>query len=226
MPSSKKQRRVGAIDGFERADEAVVLGRRFDAALAPQPRGVDEAQRAVFGLDDRVDRIPCCSRHVVDHGTILADEPVEERRLANVRPADDGDAEDPVVFGLGLVLRCFRQRVDDGVEQLARQAAVDRGDGHRLPQPEAREVPEVGFATLVVDLVRNDDRGRVRLLQQTRDARVLLGDAGRDVDDQQHEIGRPGCFGGLLAHLGRELRLLAREAGVALGEPAAGVDDR
>ena len=64
-----------------------------------------------------------------------------------------------------------------------------------------------------------------RVLEQPRDLRVLVGDPGRDVDDEEHEIGHPHGLGRLRAHLGREHRLLTGEAGFALGEPAAGVDD-
>ena len=60
-----EQRGVGAVDRLQRAHEAVVLGRLVDAALAPQPRGVDEAQRTVFGLDDGVDRVARRAGHVV-----------------------------------------------------------------------------------------------------------------------------------------------------------------
>ena len=72
--------------------------------------------------------------------------------------------------------------------------------------------PDVGLAPLVVDLVDDDHHGRVAVLQHARDLRVLLGDAGRDVDDEHDEVGVAHRRVGLRAHLGRERRLLAGEA--------------
>ena len=67
--------------------------------------------------------------------------------------------------------------------------------------------------------------GRARALEEPRDLRVLVGDPGRDVDHEEHEIGDPHGLGRLRAHLRREHRLLTGETGLALGEPPAGVDD-
>ena len=98
-----EQRGVGSVDRFERAYEAVVLGRLVDAALAPQPRGVDEPQWPVLGHHDGVDRIARRARQVVHDGAVFPHEPVEQRRLADVRPARNGHAED-VLFNRGVVV--------------------------------------------------------------------------------------------------------------------------
>ncbi len=121
-----EQRGVGAVDRLQRAHEAVVLRRLVDAALAPQARGVDEAQRPVVGLDHRVDRVARRARHVVHDRTVLADEPVEERRLPDVRPPDDRDVEDAVVdrlgFGSGLLVGSARRSLGQA-RRRARRAA-------------------------------------------------------------------------------------------------------
>ena len=57
--------------------------------------------------------------------------------------------------------------------------------------------------------------GDVAALQQLRDLRVLLGDAGRHVDDEQHEVGGADRASRLRAHLRRERRRLAGEPGFA-----------
>src|SRR5205823_5535352 len=64
-----------------------------------------------------------------------------------------------------------------------------------------------------------------RALQHACDARVLLGDAGRDVDDQQYEIGGVDRRLGLRGDLRREYGRLLREPGLARAQPAAGVDE-
>ena len=167
------------------------------------------------------------------HRTVFTDEAVEECRLPDVRPPDDRDVEDAVVDRRGfrsrlLVLvgrRGSRQGGDNRVEQFAREPSVHRRQRHRLAQPEPLERPNVDLAPLVVDLVDDDDDRRARVLEQTRDLRILLGDPGRDVDDEEDEIGDPHGLGGLRAHLGSEHRLLTGEAGVAFGQPPAGVND-
>ena len=45
----------------------------------------------VADLDERADPVAGHARHVVDDGDPAARQPVEQRRLADVRPADDHD---------------------------------------------------------------------------------------------------------------------------------------
>ena len=73
---------VGAVDRLERPDERVVLGALVDLRLAAHPGRVDEADRAVRRVHDRVDRVAGGAGHVVDHRPVLTDEPVEQRGLA------------------------------------------------------------------------------------------------------------------------------------------------
>ena len=102
---------------------------------------------------------------------------------------------------------------------------MQRGDRDRFAEAEARELPDVGFAALIVDLVHRDDHRVGAALQQLRDAGVLLGRSGDDVDDEDDDVGRPHRGVGLRADLGRERGFVAREARIARCEPPAGVDD-
>jgi hypothetical protein len=106
----------------------------------------------------------------MDDRAVLADEPVEQRRLADVGATDDGDAR---CVGIGrrplllvggvdldrLDLMCFRLRepVDDHVEQIAGAAAVQGAHRVRLAEAERHELPAFLLAAVVVGLVRDHD---------------------------------------------------------------------
>ena len=138
-----EQRGVGLVDRVERAHDRGVLGLLLDLALPPHPRGVDEPQRSVVGLDDGVDRVHRRARHVVHDRAVVADQPVEQRRLPHVRPADDRDRERAVVLGHRRPVGRSGQRVDERVEQVAAPPPVDRGDRERVAEAELDERPDV-----------------------------------------------------------------------------------
>ena len=56
------------------------------------PGRVDDAEAAAMPRQQRVDRVARRARHVADQHALLPQQPVDQRRLADVRPADDGDA--------------------------------------------------------------------------------------------------------------------------------------
>ena len=130
----------------ERAHEAVVLGRLRRCGSCGAAR---RCRRSAAGR--RRSRRPCRSRRASCPGrscttdALVADQPVEQRRLADVGPADDRDREDAVVGRascvVGLVVLLGRERGDERVEQLARQAAVQRRDRDRVAEPEAARTP-------------------------------------------------------------------------------------
>ncbi len=90
---------------------------------------------------------------LVDDHPVLAGDLVQQRGLADVRAADQRDAAraaDRVAEGLRGRLG---QRVEDGVEQVAGAAAVQRGDRVRLAEAERPQRRGVGLAAGAVDLV-------------------------------------------------------------------------
>ena len=143
-------------------------------------------------------------------------QPVEQRGLADVGPADDRDpARSP---DLGLLLgRRLGQRLQDGVEHVARAAAVQRRDRDRLPQPEVPQAVGLGLGALVVDLVGGQDDRLAGLAQDLDDRLVDVGDPDGRVDDEQHRVGERDRDLGLAGDP------LGEPAGVRV--PAAGVDD-
>ena len=89
-----EQSHVGVIERPQRPDERVVLRSFAAASPAPHAGGVDELDCSVVGLDDRVDGVTGRAGQVVHDRTLLAREAVEQRRLADIRPADDRDSRD------------------------------------------------------------------------------------------------------------------------------------
>ena len=135
---------VGPVDGLQGPHQRVVLGALVDLRLAPHPGGVDEAQRPVVGLDHGVDGVAGRARHVVHDRALVADEPVEQRRLADVGPARRWRHR-PIRrrSSAGVVGRSRRPRssggeaADQRVEQVAGAPAVQGADRPRVAEAEA-----------------------------------------------------------------------------------------
>ena len=101
-------------------------------ACAAGPRCRRGGTSASSRSQDRVDRVARRARHVGDDHALRADERVEERRLADVRPAEDRDADRLVADRAACALA--REPRDDLVEQVAGAVAVQRrraGPGRR-----------------------------------------------------------------------------------------------
>ena len=113
------ERDVGALGGLERAQLRVVLDPLALLALAAQAGGVDQQERAAVVLEHGVDRVARRARHLRDDRALGADERVEERRLADVRPAEDRDADRLVAETCAAAVALSSQPRDDLVEQVA-----------------------------------------------------------------------------------------------------------
>ena len=71
---------------------AHAVGERFRRRLL-KPRGVEQAETHVARIDLRLAPVARDAGQIVDERQPLAGQPVEERRLADIRPAGDGDGE-------------------------------------------------------------------------------------------------------------------------------------
>src|SRR5205814_9566210 len=79
--------------GTERAQLRVELDALAMLALAAQSGRVDEDDRPISALEDRVDCVARRSRDVRHDHALTADDRVQQRRLADVRPTEDRDAD-------------------------------------------------------------------------------------------------------------------------------------
>ena len=179
--------------------------------------GVDEPPGAAAEVDQLVDRVDRGPGDVVDDHPLLAGHLVEQRGLADVRLPDDRDPARPADLGVPL-RRGLRQRLQYGVQQVARAAAVQCGDRVGLAQPQVPQAVGLRLGALVVDLVGGQHDRLAGLAQDLDDGLVVVGDADGRVDDEQHRVRQRDRDLGLRADGCRH------PAGI--GVPAAGVDHR
>ena len=211
---------IGPLGGLERAQLRVVLDPLPLLPATAEPRRVDEHERGVPALQDRVDGVAGGARHLGDDHALAPDEPVQERGLADVRTAEDRDADR---LGPDRDLARARQARDDLVEQVARAVTVQPGEGPRVAEAEPVEHEPIGVPSRVVDLVREHDH---RPLGGAKDHGELLV-AGRyprpRVDDEQHEVGLVDRRARLLGDLRSERATVGfvDPAGVDQPEPGA-----
>ena len=139
------------------------------------------------------------SRLLGDDHALLAEQRVEEARLARVRPPEDRDA-DRVLARLGRAAP--GEAGDDRVEQVARAVSVHRGERNRVAEAEPVELQRVRLAPGLVDLVRDQEDRLVRVPEDRRQLLVARRDPGPGVDDEEDEVGfgdrRPRLVGDLL----------------------------
>ena len=165
------------------ADHREVLGPVGLFRLASHPCGVDEPDGAFGGLYERVDRVTWCARHVVNDRALLADKPVEQSRLPDIRPSDDRNC---CVIGVGpgakrfglvafisflyvlfyvgrrLCRRWDRPRALGACSRPRREGRrspgrVARAHHERIPETEGNEFPSFCLASRAVHLVGYDD---------------------------------------------------------------------
>ena len=106
-PIDQEEHRVGLFDrrlGLLDHAAGQARGRR-----AFEARGVDRGEFEVAETPVALATVARHARHVVDQCKPLADQAVEQRRLADVRPANDGDGE-----AHGSTLGHSRRRVARG----------------------------------------------------------------------------------------------------------------
>src|SRR5207248_10242701 len=119
------------------AQLGVVLDPLALLSLAAEAGSVDEDEGAVASLEDGVDRVAGRAGLLGDDHALLAEERVQKARLADVRAAEDRDANrllaDPLRSRAG-------QHRHDRVEQVAAAVAMDRGDRDRIAEPEPVEL--------------------------------------------------------------------------------------
>ncbi len=136
----------------KRSHERVVLGAIVDLRPSPHARRVDEHDRAVLGLDHRVDRVACRARHVVHDGAVVADQTVEQRRLADVRPPDDRDAGDSSgsrprpASVVGGIVDLGRDSSTSASSRSPVPTPVERAHRDRLAEAQRQELPDVILA--------------------------------------------------------------------------------
>ena len=108
---------VGLGDRLQRLDDRELLDRLEHLAAPAQPGGVDQVEVAAAALERNDDRVARRSRLVEGDQALLAEPGVDQRRLADVGPAGDGELDRRV--GVGLLARALVVVVGLGRQRLA-----------------------------------------------------------------------------------------------------------
>ena len=183
------ERDVGAARGLERAHLAPELDLLALRAVAAQAGRVDQAVDAVAALEADVDRVARRARDLADDRALLVAERVQQRRLADVRAAEDDDAD---LVGRALDARDVEraQALDDLVEQVARARcrAAPRARTGRRARARGTRAPRRGGAGLS-SLLATSSTGTRERRRRSASSRSAGAGRGRGVDEQQHEVG-------------------------------------
>ena len=156
---------------------------------------------------------------------ILAEQVIDQRRLAGIGPADNGDA-DRLSFRIGIgrhgflaLRRRLRQRRPQRVVKIGQAFAMFGADRDRLAEPERKGFENPRRAGAAFALIRHQDGGLARAAHQLGEGAIGTDRAGAGIDDKEHGIG--------LRNRRRRLRLHPARQAVAFGVfEAGGVDDR
>src|SRR6185312_10865045 len=132
---------LGEAHGVERVGDRELLELLVDARFPPQPRGVVELERLALPVEIDGNGIARDAGLGARQQPLLADEAVDQRRLAGVRPADDGDADRMraalLARGvLALLGGLFRQRGDERVVEIDHALVVLGRDADRPAEPD------------------------------------------------------------------------------------------
>ena len=177
---------VRTIGRVQRPQLRVVLDALALTALPAETGGVDQDERRLAAPQHGVDRVPGRPRDVGDDHPLLADDRVQQARLADVRPAEDRDPDrvfaDARRPGAG-------QTRDDRVQQVARPVPVQGRERYGLAEPEPVELERLEVARRIVDLVRQQEHGLAGAPEDRRHLLVAGGGAELRVDDEEDEVG-------------------------------------
>ena len=154
--------------------------------------------------------------------TFVAEEAVEESRLADIGPPDDGDPGRARRYLTGwgtvagdLVVRSDWEEVHHGIEQVPSAPSVERADEKGIAESQCNELPGRGFPVRIVHLVHDQPNRRSGATDHLGGRKVLFCHARGDVDDHKDDVGLGQRPLGLIADLGLQL--------VAPGQPTSGV---
>ena len=102
-------------------DHAVTLDLFFDLAFAAKSGGIDEDVFLALPFDLGINSISCGSCDIGHDHTILAEKPVDKRRLADIRFTYNGDLRDIIFL---LCIKILRKFLDDLIQHITKSGAV------------------------------------------------------------------------------------------------------
>ena len=205
----QQQAHIGLLDRLQRFHDAEFLDRFPDTAALANTGSIDQGEALAVEFVWHRDAITCRARHVKGDNTLLADQPVDERRLANIGSANDGDPDTLLFILFGRYVRRW-QGLENAVDELAHTTPVCCGDGD-------------GFAGKTIEF--GDGHCRIEAFALVDDQRDWLAGAPQSfgngfiagitaitgIDEKEHMIGLINCLPDLLFHERIDALLLPAE---------------
>ncbi len=209
---------VGQPDGVERVGHGGSLELGLDAAAPAHAGGVDQAHRPALPFPFDADGVARDAGLGAGQHPLLADQPVEQGRLADIGPADDRQQQGPLgidrfVFLVALGFLVFLgHRLDvpgQRLVQVAQALAVLGRHRDRIAQSQRVRLGQALLAGAALAFVGDHDHLVGALAQPAREALVERHDARPRIDQEQHGVGAVDRPLGEAAHA-RLQRLAAR----------------
>jgi hypothetical protein len=217
-----QQHDVAGLDGLQRLDDGELLDRLEYLAALAQACGIDQRVAAAVALEVDLDGVAGRARHVERDHALFAHQGIDQRGLAHVGTADDGQLDAVIVLSLfecvflggrlGQVLERQLDQVNDAI-------AVRRGNRIRLTQPELMELGNGAAGAHAFRLVHRQQHALLPgLAQQLGDFVVMGIDARTGINQEHHDIGLGDGLPGLAGHL-------QQDAVLGDGLETTGIDD-
>jgi len=203
---------VGEPDGVERVGNRGSLELLLDAAAPAHAGGIDQPHRPAAPLPVDTNGVARDARLRPREDPLLADQAVQQGRLADIRPADNRQQQR--TFGRVLVLPWTFRRLgafvlvlrrggdvaDQGIMQVAQPLAVLGRERHWRAETEAMCLGQALLAGAAFALVGDHDDLGSPATQPRCEALVERHDAGAGVDQEKHDIGAVDGALGEAAH--------------------------
>ena len=183
-----QQHDFGEGDGADRVGGGELLELLLDLGLAAQAGGVDQADLAVVPFPFDGDGVAGDAGFRAGQHAVLADQAVDQGRLASVGATDDGD-QDRLVGGVLLFLEADL-RVIAGQQriEIGHALAVLARNRKRLAEAERPGLGDAGVAGAALGLVGGEDHRPLIAAQDAGEDLVARGDALAGVDQEQHHV--------------------------------------
>ena len=215
-----EQGHVGTVERCDRANRRILLGHGTCGDLSPplDPCRVHQSDSATAMLEMVVDRIARGAGYVADDRALLAEEAVQEARLADIRATDDRDGHLALSHRRAGAWREAAKALDEDIEEISGTDAMLRA--HRVDgvETERGKLMRCPFPVDVVRLVRDQQDRLAALANQPGNLGIARIRARRRIDHEEDEV-RVGD---------RHLRLVLDgdiDHTALRGLHAAGVDD-
>ena len=205
---------IAILDAANRAHHTVELQVFAHLVFAANARSINEIEVETELVVAGVDTVASGACNVRHNVPFLADESVNETRLACIGPTHNGKTWN--IF-IGQSIAFLGELADDEVEQVACAATRCCGDALWLAKTESIELGSQ-VSLVIVHLVADEQDGLLRAAKYASHSLIKVCDAILNIDQEKNHIGLISCEGDLFADF-------FLEDVVAANNPATRIDD-